>query len=156
MKFLFGRFYFRIDNIIEYISEKISQQEIQSGLRKRRIGKEANEVFLKAATWLVTDASAAKGASEKGYITVGRDAALYTKEKPDRTGMAPFGLSHETAIRDPKTEAGALNSLLMFDYLEEVDKGKYKRDGKGPPSATKKYAATKKLFDLFDEAQQIK
>ena len=64
-------------------------------------------------------------------------------------------MSYETAIRDLKTEAGALNSLWMFGYLEEVAKGRYKRDGKGPPSASTKYAATKKLLDLFDEAQQI-
>jgi hypothetical protein len=106
-----------MDNIIEYISEKISQQEIQSGLRKRRRSKEANEVFVNAVTWLVTDGIAARVASGKGYITVSRNAALYAKEKPDRTGLAPWGLSYETAIRDPKTEAGALNSLWIFGYL---------------------------------------
>lgn len=125
------------------------------GPPKKSRSKSANEVFVKAVTWLVTDALAAKVASEQGYITVSRNAALYKKEKPDRTGLAPWGLSYETAIRDPKTEAGALNSLWMFGYLEEVDKGRYNRDGKGPPSTTTKYAATKKLVDLFAEAQQI-
>ena len=66
-----------------------------------------------------------------------------------------MGLSYETAIRDPKTEAGALNSLQNFGYLKEVSKGRYNRDGKGPIGAMTKYAATKKLLDLFDPEQQI-
>jgi len=141
--------------IIENLCEYLSRQEIQAGFRKKSRSAPANEAFVKAVTWLVTDAIAAKLTSSKGFISVSRNKNHYRKAKPDRTGLAPWGLSYETAIRDPKTEAGALNSLWIFGYLEEVDKGRYNRDGKGPPSTTTKYAATKKLLDLFDEAQRM-
>ena len=143
-----------IENI-ESLTEDIAQQEIAIGLRKKKRSPTAEEVFARAIRWLVIDALAAQVSNKNGSFSVSRNKNHYTKEKPDRTGLAPWGLSYETAIRDPKTEAGALNSLWMFGYLEEVAKGRYKRDGKGPPSASTKYAATKKLLDLFDEAQQI-
>ena len=140
---------------IESLAEDIAQQEIAIGLRKKKRSPTAEEVFARAIRWLVIDALAAQVSNKNGSFSVSRNKNHYAKEKPDRTGLAPWGLSYETAIRDPKTEAGALNSLWNFGYLREVAKGRYKRDGKGPPSAITKYAATKKLLDLFDEAQQI-
>ena len=143
-----------IENI-ESLAENIAQQEIDIGLRKKKRSPTAEEVFARAIRWLVIDALAAQVSNKNGSFSVSRNKNHYAKEKPDRTGLAPWGLSYETAIRDPKTEAGALNSLWNFGYVREVAKGRYKRDGKGPPSASTKYAATKKLLDLFDEAQQI-
>ena len=140
--------------ICDDICERLSQWEIKTGLRNKVRSKSANDTFVKAVTWLVTDAIAAKIASSKGFITVSRNKNHYRKVRPDRTGLAPWGFSYENAIRDPKTEAGALNSLWLFGYLEEVDKGRYNREGKGPPSAITKYAATQKLLDLFDLGQQ--
>ena len=140
---------------IESLAEDIAQQEIAIGLRKKKRSPTAEEVFVRAIRWLVIDALAAQVSNKNGSFSISRNKNHYIKEKPDRTGLAPWGLSYETAIRDPKTEAGALNSLWKFGYVREVAKGRYKRDGKGPPSATTKYAATKKLLDLFDEAQQI-
>ncbi|XXK29993.1 hypothetical protein ACMAY7_10870 [Rhodobacteraceae bacterium nBUS_24] len=143
-----------IENI-ESLAEDIAQQEIAIGLRKKKRSPTAEEVFVRAIRWLVIDALAAQVSNKNGSFSISRNKNHYIKEKPDRTGLAPWGLSYETAIRDPETEAGALNSLCNFGYVREVAKGRYKRDGKGPPSATTKYAATKKLLDLFDETQQI-
>ena len=44
--------------------------------------------------------------------------------------------------------------MWLFGYLKEVEKGRYNRDGKGPKGTTTKYAATKKLLDLFDNREQ--
>ncbi|XXK33169.1 hypothetical protein ACMAY8_10770 [Rhodobacteraceae bacterium nBUS_22] len=140
---------------IQKLADEIAQQEIDFGLKKRKLSSQAQEVFVQAVEWLVVDALAAQVGNKKGSFSVSRNGNKYKKGKPDRTGLAPWGLSYETAIRDPKTEAGALNSLHNFGYLKEVSRGSYNRNGKGPPSTTTKYAATKKLLDLFDEAQQI-
>ena len=118
--------------IIENLCEYLSRQEIQAGFRKKSRSASANEAFVTAVTWLVTDAIAAQVTNKKGFISVSRNKNHYRKAKPDRTGLAPWGLSYETAIRDPKTEAGALNSMWLFGYLKEVEKGRYNRNGKGP------------------------
>ena len=140
---------------IQKLADEIAQQEIDFGLKKRKRFLPAQEVFAKAIEWLVVDALAAQAGDKNCSFSVSRNGNKYKKEKPDRTGLAPLGLSYETAIRDPKTEAGALNSLQNFGYLKEVSKGRYNRDGKGPIGAMTKYAATKKLLDLFDPEQQI-
>ena len=137
-------------NIILDVCDDLSHKEIKSGLRKKSRSKSANEVFVKAVTWLVTDALAAKVSSEKGYITVSRNASLYTKQKPDRTGLAPLGLSYETAIRDPKTEAGALDSLWLFGYLRKVGGGNYACNTPEGKSSVTKYEATPKLMEGFE------
>ena len=140
---------------IQKLAVEIAQREIEFGLKKRKRSLPAQEVFAKAIEWLVVDALAAQAGDKNCSFSVSRNGNKYKKEKPDRTGLAPLGLSYETAIRDPKTEAGALNSLHNFGYLKEVSKGRYNRDGKGPIGAMTKYAATKKLLDLFDPEQQI-
>ena len=140
---------------IQKLADEIAQQEIDFGLKKRKRFLPAQEVFAKAIEWLVVDALAAQAGDKNCSFSVSRNGNKYKKEKPDRTGLAPLGLSYETAIRDPKTEAGALNSLQNFGYLKEVSKGRYNRDGKGPIGTMTKYAATKKLLDLFDPEQQI-
>ena len=71
---------------------------------------------------------------------------LHFTQKKSPTELAPWGFSYETAIRDPKTYAGALNILWMFGYLEEVDKGRYNRDGKGPQVPMTKYAKPQKSY----------
>jgi hypothetical protein len=144
-----------LKNKIQKLAVEIAQQEIDFGLKKRKRSPPAHEVFAKAIEWLVVNALAAQVGNKNGSFSVSRNGNKYKKEKPDRTGLAPLGLSYETAIRDPKTEAGALNSLHNFGYLKEVSKGRYNRDGKGPIGAMTKYAATKKLLDLFDPEQQI-
>jgi hypothetical protein len=140
---------------IQKLAVEIAQQEIEFGMKKRKRSPPAQEVFAKAIEWLVVDALAAQVGVKNGSFPVSRNGNKYKKEKPDRTGLAPLGLSYETAIRDPKTEAGALNSLYNFGYLKEVSRGSYNRNGKGPPSTTTKYAATKTLLDLFDPEQQL-
>jgi hypothetical protein len=144
-----------LKNKIQKLADEIAQQEIDFGLKKRKRSLPAQEVFAKAIEWLVVDALAAQAGDKNCSFSVSRNGNKYKKEKPDRTGLAPLGLSYETAIRDPKTESGALNSLHNFGYLKEVSKGRYNRDGKGPIGAMTKYAATKKLLDLFDPEQQI-
>jgi hypothetical protein len=144
-----------LKNKIQQLAVEIEQQEIDFGLKKRKRSLLADEVFAKAIEWLVVDALAAQVGNKNGSFSVSRNGNKYKKEKPDRTGLAPLGLSYETAIRDPKTEAGALNSLHNFGYLKEVSTGSYNRNGKGPPSTTTKYAATKTLLDLFDQEQEI-
>ena len=139
---------------IQKLADEIAQQEIDFGLKKRKRFLPAQEVFAKAIEWLVVDALAAQVGVKNGSFSVSKNKNHYKKEKPNRTGLAPLGLSYETAICDSKTKAGALNSLYNFGYLKEVSKGRYKRDGKSPPSTTTKYAATKKLLDLFDQEQQ--
>ena len=138
---------------IKTLADEIAQQELKFELRKRKRSSQTQEVFVQAVEWLVVDALAAQVGNKNGSFSVSRNGNKYKKGKPDRTGLAPLGLSYETAIRDPKTEAGALSSLYNFGYLKEVDKGSYNRNGKGPPSATTKYAATKKLLDFFLETQ---
>jgi len=138
---------------IQKLADEIAQQEIDFGLKKRKRSPPAHEVFAKAIEWLIVDALAAQVGNKNGSFSVSRNGNKYKKEKPDRTGLAPLGLSYETAIRDPKTESGALNSLHNFGYLKEVSKGRYNRDGKGPIGAMTKYAATKKLLNLFDQDQ---
>ena len=144
-----------IENI-ESLTEDIAQQEIAIGLRKKKRSPTAEEVFARAIRWLVIDALAAQVSNKYGSFSVSRNKNHYTKEKPDRTGLAPWGLSYETAIRDPKTEAGALNSLWNFGYVREVAKGRYKRDGKGPPSATTKYAAGMNLANPSGKLRSMK
>ncbi len=144
-----------LKNKIQKLADEIAQQEIDFGLKKRKRSLPAQEVFAKAIEWLVVDALAAQAGDKNCSFSVSRNGNKYKKEKPDRTGLAPLGLSDETAIRDPKTESGALNSLHNFGYLKEVSKGRYNRDGKGQIGALTKYAATKKLLDLFDPEQQI-
>jgi hypothetical protein len=143
-----------LKNKIQKLADEIAQQEIDFGLKKRKRSLPAQEVFAKAIEWLVVDALAAQAGDKNCSFSVSRNGNKYKKEKPDRTGLAPLGLSYETAIRDPKTESGALNSLHNFGYLKEVSKGRYNRDGKGPNGAMTKYAATKKLLDLFDQKHQ--
>ena len=46
--------------MIEKLCQHLSQQEIQAGFRKKSRSASANEAFVKAVTWLVTDAIAAK------------------------------------------------------------------------------------------------
>ena len=96
---------------IQKLAVEIAQQEIEFGLKKRKRSPPAQEVFAKAIEWLVVDALAAQVGNKNGSFSVSRNGSKYKKGKPDRTGLAPLGLSYETAIRDPKTEAGALNSL---------------------------------------------
>ena len=63
-----------MQKIIEkFLSAIIAAGNAIEPLKKSR-SKLANEIFVKAVTCLVTDAVAAKVASEKGYITVSRDA----------------------------------------------------------------------------------
>ena len=140
---------------IQKLADEITQQEIDFGLKKRKRSAPAQEVFSKAVEWLAVDALAAQVGVKNGSFTVSKNKNHYKKEKSNRTGLAPLGLSYETAICDSKTKAGALNSLYNFGYLKEVSKGRYNRDGKGPIGAMTKYAATKKLLDLFDPEQHI-
>ena len=109
---------------IQKLADEIAQQEIDFGLKKRKRFLPAQEVFAKAIEWLVVDALAAQAGDKNCSFSVSRNGNKYKKEKPDRTGLAPLGLSYETAIRDPKTESGALNSLHNFGYLKEVSKGR--------------------------------
>ena len=139
---------------IQKLTDEIAQQEIDFGLKKRKRSPPAHEVFAKAIEWLVVDALAAQVGVKNGSFSVSKNKNHYKKEKPNRTGLVPLGLSYETAICDSKTKAGALNSLYNFGYLKEVSKGRYNRDGKGPIGAMTKYAATKKLLDLFDQKHQ--
>ena len=139
---------------IQKLADEITQQEIDFGLKKRKRSLPAQEVFAKAIEWLVVDALAAQVGVKNGSFSVSKNKNHYKKEKPNRTGLVPLGLSYETAICDSKTKAGALNSLYNFGYLKEVSKGRYNRDGKGPIGAMTKYAATKKLLDLFDQKHQ--
>ena len=64
-----------MQKIIENVCQQLTQQKMQSGLRKKSRSKSAKEVFVKAVTWLVTDALAAKVSSGKGYITVSRNTS---------------------------------------------------------------------------------
>ena len=110
---------------IQQLADKIAQQEIDFGLKKRKRSPPAQEVFAKAIEWLVVDALAAQVGVKNDPFTVSKNKNQYKKEKPNRTGLAPLGLSYETAICDAKTKAGALNSLNNFGYLKEVSKGRY-------------------------------
>jgi len=132
---------------IQKLADEITQQEIDFGLKKRKRSAPAQDVFSKAIEWLVVDALAAQVGVKNGSFSVSKNKNHYKKEKPNRTGLVPLGLSYETAICDSKTKAGALNSLYNFGYLKEVSKGRYNRDGKGPIGAMTKYAARKLSAD---------
>jgi hypothetical protein len=131
---------------IQKLAVEIAQQEIEFGMKKTQTLSPAQEVFAKAIKWLVVDALAAQVGVKNGSFSVSKNKNHYKKEKPDRAGLAPLGLSYETAICDSKTEAGALNSLYNFGYLKEVSKGRYNRDGKGPIGATDKVCRHKKAI----------
>ena len=75
------------------------------------------------------------------------------KRKLDRTGLVPWGLSYETAISDPKTNTGALESLLDGGFLRETRRGNYNRGGDLSKSKIIQYAATKKLLEYCKDVQ---
>ena len=64
--------------------------------------------------------------------------------------MAPLSLSYETAIRGPKTEAGALYSLWPFGYLRKVGVGNCARSNPHGKSSVAKYEITPKLTEGFE------
>ena len=108
---------------IDKLSDHLMAQELAFELRIRQRTKEAKSVFTKAISWLVTEALAANIGNPKGSFSVSRNRNHYAKENPDRTGLVPWGLSYETAVSDPKTDTGALESLLDGNFLKEVRKG---------------------------------
>ena len=141
-----------IENI-ESLAEDIAQQEIAIGLRKKKRSPTAEEVFARAIRWLVIDALAAQVSNKNGSFSVSRNKNHYAKENPDRTGLVPWGLSYETAISDPKTNTGALESLLDGGFLRETRRGNYNRGGDLSKSKVTQYAATKKLLEYCKDVQ---
>ena len=138
---------------IDELSGHLMAQELALGLRKRQRTKEAKSVFTKAISWLVTEALAANIGNSTGSFSVSRNKNHYTKENPDRTGLVPWGLSFETAISDPKTNTGALESLLDGGFLRETRRGNYNRGGDLSKSKVTQYAATKKLLEYCKDVQ---
>ena len=138
---------------IDELSGHLMAQELALGLRKRQRTKEAKSVFTKAISWLVTEALAANIGNSTGSFSVSRNKNHYTKENPDRTGFVPWGLSYETAISDPKTNTGALESLLDGGFLRETRRGNYNRGGDLSKSKVTQYAATKKLLEYCKDVQ---
>ena len=65
-----------------------------------------------------------------------------------------MGLSYETAVSDPKTSTGALESLLDGNFLKEVRKGFFNRSGDRSKSKITQYAATNKLLEYFKDFQE--
>ena len=129
--------------------------EIANGLRSARRFKPSQLIFDAAVEWLVINALTAHISNSSGHFAVNRNANKYRKNRPDRTGLAPLGLSYEHAIRDPKTNAGALNSLWLFGYLDQVNKGRYARDGIGPRGTPTTYKASNKLLSLFSRNERL-
>ena len=138
---------------IDELSGHLMAQELALGLRKRQRTKEAKSVFTKAISWLVTEALAANIGNSTGSFSVSRNKNHYTKENPDRTGLVPWGLSFETAISDPKTNTGALESLLDGGFLRETRRGNYNRGGDLSKSKVTQYAATEKLLEYCKDVQ---
>ena len=138
---------------IDELSGHLMAQELALGLRKRQRTKEAKSVFTKAISWLVTEALAANIGNSTGSFSVSRNKNHYAKENPDRTGLVPWGLSFETAISDPKTNTGALESLLDGGFLRETRRGNYNRGGDLSKSKVTQYAATKKLLEYCKDVQ---
>jgi hypothetical protein len=127
---------------IDELSRHLMAQELAFGLRKKQRTAEAKTVFTKAINWLVTEALAANIGNSRGSFSVSRNRNHYTKENPERTGLVPWGLSYETAIYDPETNTGALESLLDGGFLRETRKGSYNRGGDLSKSKITQYAAT--------------
>ena len=140
-------------SIIDELSSHLMAQELAFGLRKRQRTKEAKSVFTKAINWLVTEALAANIGNPTGSFSVSRNKNHYAKENPDRTGLVPWGLSYETAISDPKTNTGALESLLDGGFLRETRRGNYNRGGDLSKSKVTQYAATEKLMEYCKDVQ---
>ena len=138
---------------IDELSGHLMAQELALGLRKRQRTKEAKSVFTNAISWLVTEALAANIGNSTGSFSVSRNKNHYAKENPDRTGLVPWGLSFETAISDPKTNTGALESLLDGGFLRETRRGNYNRGGDLSKSKVTQYAATKKLLEYCKDVQ---
>ena len=138
---------------IDELSGHLMAQELALGLRKRQRTKEAKSVFTKAISWLVTEALAANIGNSTGSFSVSRNKNHYAKENPDRTGLVPWGLSYETAISDPKTNTGALESLLDGGFLRETRRGNYNRGGDLSKSKVTQYAATEKLLEYCKDVQ---
>ena len=138
---------------IDELSGHLMAQELALGLRKRQRTKEAKSVFTNAISWLVTEALAANIGNSTGSFSVSRNKNHYTKENPDRTGLVPWGLSFETAISDPKTNTGALESLLDGGFLRETRRGNYNRGGDLSKSKVTQYAATEKLLEYCKDVQ---
>ena len=138
---------------IDELSGHLMAQELALGLRKRQRTKEAKSVFTNAISWLVTEALAANIGNSTGSFSVSRNKNHYTKENPDRTGLVPWGLSYETAVSDPKTNTGALESLLDGGFLRETRRGNYNRGGDLSKSKVTQYAATKKLLEYCKDVQ---
>ena len=138
---------------IDELSGHLMAQELALGLRKRQRTKEAKSVFTKAISWLVTEALAANIGNSTGSFSVSRNKNHYTKENPDRTGFVPWGLSYETAISDPKTNTGALESLLDGGFLRETRRGNHNRGGDLSKSKVTQYAATKKFLEYCKDVQ---
>ena len=139
---------------IDKLSDHLIAQELAFGLCKRQRTAEAKSVFTKAISWLVTEALAANIGNSKGSFSVSRNKNHYTKENPDRTGLVPWGLSYETAVSEPKTSTGALESLLDGNFLKEVRKGFFNRSGDRSKSKITQYAATNKLLEYFKDFQE--
>ena len=138
---------------IDELSGHLMAQELALGLRKRQRTKEAKSVFTNAISWLVTEALAANIGNSTGSFSVSRNKNHYTKENPDITGFVPWGSSYETAVSDPKTNTGALESLLDGGFLRETRRGNYNRGGDLSKSKVTQYAATKKLLEYCKDVQ---
>jgi hypothetical protein len=63
-------------------------------------------------------------------------------------------LSYETAVSDPKTNTGALESLLEGGFLRETRRGNYNRGGDLSKSKVTQYAATEKLMEYCKDVQE--
>ena len=138
---------------IDELPGHLMAQELALGLRKRQRTKEAKSVFTKAISWLVTEALAEIIGNTTGSFSVSRNKNHYAKENLDRTGLVPWGLSYETAVSDPKTNTGALESLLDGGFLRETRRGNYNRGGDLSKSKVTQYAATKKLLEYCKDVQ---
>ena len=143
----------KYQSIIDELSSHLMAQELAFGLRKRQRTAEAKSVFTKAISWLVTEALAANIGNPKGSFSVSRNRNHYAKENPDRTGLVPWGLSYESAIFDPKTNTGALESLIDGGFLRETKRGNYNRGGDLSKSKITQYTATKKLLEYCKDVQ---
>ena len=138
---------------IDKLTAILEDQEIALGLRRKRRTAEAKTVFNKAIYWLVTEGLNAKIGNRKGTFSVSRNKNHYAKENPDRTGLVPSGLSYSTAICDQRNSTGALESLILNDYLKLEKGGHYNRSGDQSKSAATKYSATEKLIKFFGDDQ---